>query len=353
MVLKIDEERILDEIESLLEARERITSLTKYYYSTMDIYNLLYIYKELTGEGLYASMYKNPKFSNYMKKYMGMIDTNKYFYFLNQEEHTKLAKSILDTFEKNNFMYYGRRDLNKLTEKEFFEIERDFLGTYDDRLLKLFDESVKDGLIDMRGKNKGTATTYMRMTSNRHYVLLPDGYNIEGLVILSHELAHLDSHVVLDTRSKRQLNDTMCTYYEAYSHYMEHCLFEYLKKNHIYLRDTAIDENNYYSWMYQFFEELYNVKDFQRNENDNDVLAMIGEGYQYSYGMLLGILLNEKYIENPRETKKDIDNYLFNCGLFNKEDEIEILGFSKEDLENPKVLSKRLQKHDEFYRKYN
>lgn len=352
-MLKIDENRVLDEIESLLEKREGISSLTGYYYSTMDICNLLYIYKELTGESLYAKMTGNSKFRDYMRKYKGMIDTNAYFYFLNQEDHTNLAKSVLDTFEKNNFMYYGRRDLNRLKEKEFFEIERDFLGTYDDRLLKLFDESVRNGLIDMRGKNKGTATTYMRMTSNRHYVLLPEGYNIEGLVILSHELAHLHSHIVLDTSSKKQLNETMRTYYEAYSHYMEQCLFDYLKKNHVYLSDTAIDENNYYSWMYDFFDELYKCKDFESDERDYDVLSMIGEGYQYSYGMLLGVLLNERYRESPIETKKDIDNYLFNCGLFDKEQELEILGLTKEDLESPKVLSKRLQKHDEFYRKYN
>ena len=234
-MLKIDENRVLDEVESLLDRREEITSLTKYYYSTVDICNLLYIYKQLTNESLYAKMTENPKFAGYMRKYMGMVDTNAFFYFLNQENHTKLAETVIDTFKKNNFMYYGRRDLNKLTEKDFFEIEREFLGTYDDRLLKLFDESVKNGLIDMRGKNKGTATTYMRMTSNRHYVLLPEGYNIEGLIILSHELAHLHSHRVLDTSSKKQLNQTMRTFYEAYSHYMEHCLFEYLKKNHIYL----------------------------------------------------------------------------------------------------------------------
>ena len=40
-----------------------------------------------------------------------------------------------------------------MTEKEFLEIERDFLGTYDDKLLKLFDESNKNGLIDMTGES--------------------------------------------------------------------------------------------------------------------------------------------------------------------------------------------------------
>lgn len=353
MAIRIDENKILKEIETLLERRKKITSLTEYYYSSKDICNLMYIYKELTGKTLRLFIHKNPVLSDYMHKYLGMTETNAYFYFINQEEHTRLAENIVDVFSKSEYIYYGRCDVNKLTEKEFFEIERDFLGSYDDRLLKLFDNSCEKGLIDMRSKNRGTATTFMRMCNNRHYILLPEGYNIEGLVILSHELAHLDSHAVLDVRSKRQLDETSCTYYESYSHYMEQCLFEYLKKNHIYLSDTLIDENNYYAWMKDFFDDLVICKKFRGTEKDYDILDMISEAYQYSYGMLIGVLLHERYLENPVETKKDVDNFLFTQGLLNKTQELEILGLSKEALNDTKVLSKRLKSHNENYRKYN
>lgn len=348
MGLRIDENKILKEIERLLDRRNKITSLTEYYYSTLDIYNLMYVYSELTREKIRISMQKNSKFSNYMSKYIGMIDTNAYLYFLNQEEHTRLSESVLDTFDKSGFIYYGRKDVNKLSEKEFFEIERDFLGTYDDRLLKLLDEATQRGLIDMRGKNKNSATTFMRMCSNNHYTLMPEGYDIEGLVMLSHELGHLYSHVVLDVRSKKQLRDTFLTYYESYSHYLEQCLFEYLKQNHIYLPDTLIDENNYYAWLQGHFEELNMCRQISKGEEDIDLLMLINNAYPYSYGMLIGILLHERYLENPNETKKNIDNFLFNQGLLDKDEELEILGLSKEDLNNPKVLSKRLQKHNEF-----
>lgn len=348
MELRIDENKILNEIRILLERRDKITSLTEYNYSTLDIYNLMYIYTELTREKLRISMHNNQKLARYMRKYVGVIDTNVYFYFLNQDEHTELSKNVIDIFEKSNFIYYGRRNANKLNEKEFFEIERDFLGTYDDRLLKIFDDAVKRGLIDMRGKNKSTATTFMRMCSNNHYILMPSGYDIEGLVILSHELGHLHSHEVLDVRSKKQLNDTFMTYYESYSHYMEQCLFEYLKNNHIYLQDTAINENNYYSWMQGHFEELNMCKDIRKDEEDIDLLMLISSAYPYSYGMLIGTLLHERYLENAVETKKDIDNFLFSQGLLDKNKELEVLGLNKEDLNNSKILSKRLQKHNEF-----
>lgn len=353
MSVRIDEQKVLEEIKKLQRDRKNITSLTGYYYSTLDIYNLMHIYKELTGEGLRISMARNPKYHRYMGKYMGMIDTDAYFYFLNQQEHTILSDSVLNTFEENNFIYYGRKDQMRLSEKEFFEIIKDFFGTYDERLYKLLNHALDRGLIDMRSETRYSATTHMRVTSDNHYILMPNCLNTEGLLMLSHELAHLDSHVVLDVRSKKQLVDTFTTYYESYSHYMEQCLLEYLKQNHILLKDTAVNENNYYSWMRGYFEELNVCQELRSGEEDVDVLMLISSAYQYSYGMLIGTLLHERYKMDSAGTKKDIDNFLFNQGLVDKDTELEQLGLSKEELKSPKVLAKRLQNHNEFYKKHS
>ena len=241
--------------------------------------------------------------------------------------------------------------MNKLSKKEFFEIERDFLGSYDDILLKLFDSRVERGLIDMRGDTPATA--YPTFCSDYHYVILPEEYNIDNLSSISHELGHLHSNVVLDVRSKKQLSDAKITYQEAYSHYMEMCLFEYLKKNHIYLGDTLIDENNYYSRIMKYFKYLKSFENVEKTERDNDILYGISDYYKYSYGILIGTYLHERYLENPIETKKDIDNFLFTQGLLDKQEELEVLGLSREALNDTKVLAKRLQRHNENYRKYN
>lgn len=353
MAIRIDETKILRDIEKLVKDRERITSLTKYYYSTVDIYNLVRIYKELTGKSLEIKIHNDPKFSRYMQKYMSSIETDVYFYFLNQEEHTKLSNHILKTFEDSNFIDYVRKLQTRFSEKEFFELARDFCGSYDDRLYKLLNTTLERNGIDMRGVNKTNATTNPMVTSNNHYILLPNQFDLEGIVMLVHELGHLWACSVLDVRSKKQSMDASMTFYESYSHYMEQCFIKYLKNNHILLKETSIVENSYYLWLRDYFEELNRCKELKRDEENIEALELISESYQYSYGMLIGVLLHERYINEPIDTKKDIDNYLFNQGLVDKDKGLEMLGLTREGLKDIKILSKRLKEHNEFYRKYS
>ena len=349
MGIRISEEKMLKELIRLLERRENITSLTEYYHSTEDIYVIASMYQDLTGEDLGIRPKTNKKLSNYMRKYPTLFDINLYYYFSKQDEHTKLPENINKIVNESGFIFYDRRDVNKLTEKEFFEIERDFLATHDERILKLFDSYLNKGLIDMR--NKTGPGVYSSLCSNNHYVVLPDEYNIANLVSISHELGHLYGYTVLDLRSKKQLIASRKTYYESISHYMELCLLEYLKKNHIYLGDTAINENDYYGRIQGYFIDLENYKQLERDVPDCYTLVDASQTYLYSYGILIGTYLHERYLNNPVETKKDIYNYIFNQGLFDRNDELEYLGLSKEELNKSKVLAKRLQKHNEFYKK--
>ena len=353
MAIRIDETKILKDIEKLVKDRERITSLTKYYYSTLDIYNLVRIYKELTGKSLEINISNNPKFSRYMQKYMSNIETDVYFYFINQEEHTILSQYVLKTFEDANFIDCVRKLQTTFTEKEFLELARDFCGSYDNRLYRLLNSTLERNGIDMRGVNKSMATTNPMYTSNNHYILMPNQFDLEGIVMLVHELGHLWAYSVLDVRSKKQAMGADTTFYESYSHYMEQCFMEYLKNNHILLKETSIVENSYYVWLRDFFEELNMCDELKRDEENIEALELISESYQYSYGMLIGVLLHERYISDPIDTKKDIDNYLFNQGLVDKDKELEMLGLTREGLKDTKVLAKRLKEHNEFYRKYS
>lgn len=353
MAIRIDETKILKELEKLTKGMKNVTSLTEYYYSIMDIYNLLYVHKELTGKGLAIKIQKNPKFHDYMKKYMSCLETNVYSYFLNQEEHTILSNHILKTYEDSNFIDCVRKLQTRFTEKEFLELARDFCGSYDDRLYKLLNSTLERNGIDMRGVNKSKATTHPMFTSNNHYILMPNQFDLEGIVMLVHELGHLWAYSVLDVRSKKQTVDANMTFYESYSHYMEQCFMKYLKNNHILLKETSIVENSYYLWLRDFFEELNMCDELKPDEENIDVLDLISEAYQYSYGMLLGVLLHERYINDPVDTKKDIDNYLFNQGLVDKDKGLEMLGLTREDLKDTKILSKRLKEHSEFYRKFS
>ena len=218
--MRIDEEKILSDIRSLLRCRNNAKSLTEYFYCCVDIYNLAYIYSKLTGVNLEVVGDKIPKFENYMRKYVGTIDTNLYYYFKDQFFHTELSKKVISTFDDSDYIYYGRKNLVRLSEKEFFEIIRDFLGTYNNRLYNLFNESLENGMIDNRSMETDNAETSATFMSDNHMIIMANQYTTEGLVILAHELAHLDSNSILNNRSKKQLFDSSITFYEAYSHYM-------------------------------------------------------------------------------------------------------------------------------------
>lgn len=131
----------------------------------------------------------NNKLANHMGKYIGDINTNLYYYFLNRDKHTELASNVIKAFDESDFMFYNRRVINKLTEKEFLEIQRDFLATHDERMLKLFNSHLERGLIDMRGNND--AGVHLTFCSNNHYVVLSEGYSISNLLAISHELGRL------------------------------------------------------------------------------------------------------------------------------------------------------------------
>lgn len=70
----------------------------------------------------------------------------------------------------------------------------------------------------------------------------------------------------------------------------------------------------------------------------------------YSYGSYLGLLMHDRIIDNPIETRKDVDNYLFNSGLLSKDELLDKLGLSKDILMDTKVLSKRINRHTAEYK---
>ncbi len=343
MELRIEEEKLLNDLIRVI--KDRYISLTGYKYHIADIAQLSYALRLLIGQDIQVYHYNNNKYMNYMSrtgKYNELLSE----FILEADYNTNLSNNIIDEMNKN-FIYYGRRCVNKLTEKEFLEIERDFLGTFDERILKIFDDYSKRGLIDMTGTINGNAFTCPLFLTNNHMIILPNEFSIENLSTLSHELGHLFECCLLDVRSKKQLYEKTLSYEEFISHYLEFNLQHYLKENHIYLKDTLITENNIYSRLKDYFDSLNEVL------YDEDDLEDIYEIFSYSYGSYLGLLMHDRFIDNPVETRKDVDNYLFNLGLLNKDELLDKLGLCKDTLMDTKVLSKRINRHSANYKEYN
>lgn len=342
MNLRIEEEKLLNDLIKVIN--DRYVSLTDYKYHLSDIAGLSHALGLLMDYDIQTYYFENNKYFNYLSRRGKCKDLLSKF-MLEQEYNTNLSKKITDVMD--DFIYYDRRCVNKLTEKEFLEIERDFLWTFDERILKIFDDYSKRGLIDMSGVISDNALTYPLFLSNDHMIILPNELNIENLSTLSHELGHLFEYCVLDVRSKKQLDREMGSYQEFISHYLEFNLQHYLKENHIYLKDTFISENYLYYRLKDYFLYLKELK------YDKENLEDIDEVITYSYGSYLGLLMHDRFIDNPIETRKDVDNYLFNSGLLNKDELLNKLGLSKEMLMDTKVLSKRINRHNTEYRKYN
>lgn len=81
--------------------------------------------------------FENNKYFNYLRRRAKCKDLLSEF-ILEQGYNKNLSKKIMD-----DFIYCDRRCVNKLTEKEFLEIERDFLWAFDERILKIFDDYSK------------------------------------------------------------------------------------------------------------------------------------------------------------------------------------------------------------------
>lgn len=348
---RIDEEKVLRETIDLVY--NICSTPTKYKYNIADIFENCEILKYMYGKYFPPYYIHNNKFENYLTK----LNNENILFNEDPILNAFLCDRVINTFNDNSYVFYNRYPLNKLTQKEFIEIQRDFLYTFEERILKIFDEYSKRELIDLTGCIEDNAITFTKLTSNAHIILLPNRFDINNISILSHELGHLFEATLLDKRSKKQLFNRRFTYEEFISHYLEFNLQHYLKENHIYLKDTLIVENELLNRLLTYFKDMIkSIEELETNpkiEDKNERLSMvndINEFYSYAYGSLLGLLMHERYIENDKETRKDVDNYLFNAELYSRSDSIELLGINKQDLFDSKVLSKRIKKHNKEYK---
>ena len=61
---------------------------------------------------------------------------------------------------------------------------------------------------------------------------------------------------------------------------------------------------------------------------------------------------HEKSLSDKEGTKERLDDFIAYQGLINHDEQLRILGLSKEAIRNTKILSKRLDEHNSNLRKY-
>jgi len=353
--MRINEEKLLREIKELQRNQFRTKSLTSYAYNEIEIESIRDIYERIMGKKLDIKTLENPYYKVRDKDHLvGYAQIPAYLYFQNQKECTSLATKVLDTFEEEEFYDALMVDaLRTLKEKEILEILRDFLGTYDERLLKLFNELYDNECIDLANeKTYDMSITRAKFTSDETYIIVGRDLTIYSAESICHELGHARSVKEFHRRCKKQLYCDQVSYFEMYPTFLELTFIDYLKKNRILMRDTTIMENEVFASIYSFFQDLENASNFTVEERDYDIISYIKKAYIYSYGFIIALLLHERYLESPNEIKKLLDNYIFSSGLILPDEQLEMLDITKEDMMDTKILRKRLQKHNEDIKKY-
>lgn len=352
--MRIDETEILNELKELEKRQFRVKSVTDYLELQNDISMLCLVYKKLTGKKPEFHVSKNPyyddktKFSNMLRGGITLYD-----YFVTQKECTEIANRMLNAYYDSSYIDYCMDDSQRiLSNKEFLEILRSFLSNFDTRLYKSFEYARKEKLIDLDTIKDEDVRETCPFFYRDSIILVDCKRNISGLGTIVHELAHFYQFYELSRRSKKQYFYFPLSFYEMYSIYIEIALLDYLKQNHILMRDTLISENEFYAYYYDHMVGLYECSNFSSDESDSDVLNFIENSYIYSYGFLLSLILHERSLNDKDDVRERIDSFIFSEGLLPKGEQLGVLGITLDDIKDDKILAKRLQTHNENMKKY-
>ena len=120
MGIRIKEEDILKELIRLLERRENIKSLTEYFYSTSDIYNIAVMYYELTGEDLNIRTKTNNKLANRTTVEERLTTKINELGSTFNEKYEKLNSSIVEIKKE----MFSEDDIKKIIESETYTLRR-------------------------------------------------------------------------------------------------------------------------------------------------------------------------------------------------------------------------------------
>lgn len=352
--MRINIDKLRDEIYKVANDLYRAKSFTDYKSKVISFLSLYQTYIDLTGTPLDLSVLDNKFYVPYLKQKPGHLKETTATYFDNQSMHTELANVILITFQLNDFLDLNR-ELSEtiIPKKKQLDIVRGFLSDFDIRLYNHFNHMLESGLIDDSGDKLDTNTTYFVCALDKSYSVVDNCKRIDELSTLMHEVAH--SYVQSDSliRSRKQALEFHKSFYELYSMYTEYSFHNYLKKNHIYIRDALLTENAHYSALRAYSSTLNKCGQIGKDTFiDTDDLSFIVDAYEYTYALYLGLLLHEKSLSDKEGITERIDDFIAYQGLLDYDKQLEILGFTRDNIKDGKILSKRLKEHNNNLRKY-
>lgn len=352
--MRIDEKELKLEFNKLLKDFYKVRSYTDYRLKIISALVLSQSYNELTGKTLDLSV---PNIDYYDDKLIlkpGYLDEILDEYFNNQREHNKLSGKIIGTFHRADFKDYNlEQGTSKISKKRQYELINEFLLDLNPNIHKEFNSLLMNKRIDSTQKYYETNATYFNYYKGNAYVMVDKLENIYDVDILMHELGHAYAIKRLENKSKVQSLNFTRSYHELISMYMELCFQDYLKKNHIYLKDAYLIENSFYTYMYYYFLSLKSVNNIKDDESlcIND-MEFIEEAFIYAYGHYLAMRIHENSMKDREGTNEALNDFLSYQGLLSYDEQLNLFGLNRENLNDMKVLKKRLNTHKEEIKNY-
>lgn len=363
--MKIDTNVIRREIDLLCKRVYKVKSLTEYRKLKLSIQNLIDVYDLLTGNCeiinipeikyyeklMYGNDYK--KFVSFYGEYIERLD-------LYKKQTEEVLKSYNGFINLRDTFYPNQRSYSK---SDFISIIESFLNEFDEKMLKTFREMCANNQIDIDTPKIVTGdVTYEIASLSKAYVLVDnEGYNLEDMLAIVHELGHGMSYSNLRKLSFKQTQLSNSDFnYEIFSLFLESVFLEYFRKNNINQTDLLSSENKLLNYIKESFLDLEEVNDgidelglnyLLDDESDTFDDTLIATALKYGYGGLVALEFSEQYKSDRKDTKRRLHLFDTSQGLIKYDDILSIALTSEEELLSCKVLRKRLENHNKSIRR--
>lgn len=333
-------ERIEEDIKKLNNMLLRCGSYTKYELTIYSIECLIAVYEIITG---YRENFK----INYNMYYenMRMVKQNRDIKKDYQKileilpGYERLSKNVSDEFSESNIDYY-KKYFSEMSEKEFFDILRSFLVSYSSDLEKEFEFASKR---IYRSNLEDNNFIYYIPSLEQSHIFTKSSNNVDGLLIIAHELGHSYMYKKFQTKNNCELYDSY--YREAFPMFLEMAFTDYLVKNRIKIKDTQTFLNDrlyYIRDTFEMFDFLKNdAKPYSKSVMKREI-SDIKEIMLYGGSGIISLEMAEQYRDNPIEARNDITNFILAENNYDKEDTLRNLQMSFDDVIECKALRKRI-----------
>ena len=351
--MNIDEEQLKNEIDKLLKDFYRIKSANEYRLKISSLNVLADAYENLTGEELDLDV---PSIDVYLKnfeKVRSYLDEILEEYFCNQKEHNRLTGKIISTYTRSGFKSYNlEKNTSKLSRKKQLELINEFLLDFNPKICDLFNYLLMNNLISDNNTYDDNVT-YFYHAKSKPYVMVESLNNVFDIDVLMHEIGHAYSIKMLENKSKTQSLNFTRNYYEMYSTYMELAFQDYLKKNHIKLRDAYILENSFFTYLFHYATLLKSCNECRIFEDFYmDDIEYINQAFAYGYGHYISLRVFDKYLSDKEGINDALNDFLSYQGLLTYDEQLNLFGLNRENLKDMKVLKKKLEMHNSGIKNY-